>query len=194
MRHLFILSLAAAASWAAAGPARDSLTAYPAQDTLPAYTAPQYPFLMDQPGATKLVDYWYTKYLGRSASTDPSSAWWVNQLVQGKPPISVLAGVLSSQEFFESASKPDAFINHLFTSVLGRKPTWEEAQAWGKRAYVDDIQDNEIRRNIVYDFLSTYERDAGGGSIVLPPAVLRQSLQRQQEGFNLNPPYYPYQN
>jgi hypothetical protein len=184
MRHLFILSLAAALSLAMAGSA---------QDSLPAFSTPQYPFLFDQPGATEVVDYWYKNYLGRSAATDPSSSWWINQLVQGKSPISVLAGLLSSQEFFDSASTSDGFINHLFTSVLGRKPTWQESQPWQRQAYLADIQDNEVRRNLIYDFLSNYEHDAGGGSIVLPPAVLRQGLQQQQDGFNLNPPYNPYQ-
>ena len=185
MRRLLILSLAAAASLAAAGSA---------QDSLPAYTAPQFPFLFDEPGATALVDAWYQKYLKRSATTDPGSSYWVNQLVQGKSPISVLAGLLSSQEYLDSATTtPNEFITHLFTSVLGRKPTWQELQYWGKRAFVDGIQDNEIRRNLIYDFLANYERNAGGGSIVLPQGVLgQQYLQQQQNDYNLDRPYYPY--
>jgi hypothetical protein len=184
MRHLVILALAAAASWAASGWA---------QDSLPAYSTPQLPFLFDEPGATAVVDYWYQKYLGRPASKDPGSSWWVDQLVQGKPPLSVLAGLLSSQEFFESGATPKEFVNHLFTSVLGRKPTWEQAGYWERRAYFENIQDNEIRRNLIYEFLANYEREAGGASIVLPPAVLRQRLQQQENDFSLNPPDYSYQ-
>ena len=130
MRRLIILALAAAASWAASGWA---------QDSLPAYSTPQFPFLFDQPGATKVVDYWYQKYLGRAASTDPGSSWWVDQLVQGKSPIAVLAGLLTSQEHFDYATTPTEFINRLFTSVLGRKPTWQESQYWGRRAFLEDI-------------------------------------------------------
>jgi hypothetical protein len=185
MRHLLILSLAAAASWAAAGSA---------QDPLPAYSVPQFPFLFDEPGATALVDAWYQKYLGRSATTDPGSSYWVNQLVQGKSPISVLAGLLSSQEYFETATTtPTEFVNHLFASVLGRKPTPQESQYWWRRATLDDIQDNEIRRNLIYDFLANYERNVGGGSIVLPQGVLGQQYLRQQQNYyNLDRPYYPY--
>lgn len=184
MRKLLILSLAAAVSWAAA---------VLAQDSLPAYSTPQFPLLQDEPDATALVDTWYQKYLLRSAATDPGSSYYVNQLVQGKSLISVLASLLTSHEFFEDGvTSPTGFVNHLFVSVLGRKPSWEESAVWVRRALIEDLQDNEIRRNFVFDFLSTYQRDAGGGSIVLPGAV-GQRLQQDKNNYNLNRPYYPYQ-
>jgi hypothetical protein len=184
MRYLLILSLAAAASWAAAALA---------QDSLPAYSTPEFPLLFDEPDAVALVDAWYQKYLGRPAATDSGSSYWVNQLVQGKRPFTVLTSILSSQEFFESGpTTSTGFINHLFASVLGRQPTGQESEVWVKQALLQDIQDNELRRNLIFDFLSNYRHDADGQSIVFPGAV-GQRLQQNKNDFNLNRPYYPYQ-
>jgi hypothetical protein len=182
MRYLLIISLAAAASWAAAALA---------QESLPAYSTPEFPLLFDEPDAAALVDTWYQKYLGRSATTDPGSSYWIRQLVQGKRPITVLTSLLTSQEFFSTTTTPTEFVNHLFASVLGRKPTWQESAAWGRRALIEDLQDYEIRRNFIFDFLSTYQRDMSGGSVVLPGTV-GQRLQQNKDYFNLNRPYYPY--
>src|SRR5262249_34330029 len=92
-----------------------------------------------------MVDSWYRAFLGRTALRDPASAGWVNFLRQGGSPTSVLAGILASPEYFNRVGGTmPAFIQAVYTQVVGRPATPGELRFWMRRAFTQD------RRQIAY--------------------------------------------
>jgi hypothetical protein len=100
-----------------------------------------------------LVSFWYQKYLSRVV--DPSGlAGWTQQLMRSAP-ASVLASILSSQEYYARAGcTPDGFVRTLFMDVLGRQPTPQEYN-WAMGHFVFGASSRE-RTRIARDLLNRY--------------------------------------
>jgi hypothetical protein len=89
---------------------------------------------------SSLVDSWYRAYLGRPA--DSGMTYWVNQLQQGTPPDSVLAGILASDEYYnKGGGTPQGFVTALFNDVLKRPPSPADLNFWMSRMYTESRQD-----------------------------------------------------
>ncbi len=111
-----------------------------------------------------LVDFWYRAYLGRSARNDPGSVAWINMLRRGSPPASVLAGILGSREYFNRVGGTmPAFINAIYSDVVGRPPTPGELRFWQRRAFT------QSRRDTANEILA---QNPGAGMFVTLPGVV----------------------
>jgi hypothetical protein len=87
-----------------------------------------------------LVRSWYRTYLNREP--DPQWAVWVDAVRNGQEPNSVLASILSSQEYYDKAGgTPEGFVQTLFRDVTGRRPTPSEMDYWVRRTYDRDRTD-----------------------------------------------------
>jgi hypothetical protein len=167
MKRLILLAGAAVLAFAPAAPAQE-------------------PYLRDPGNAAALVDGWYQRFLGRTARTDRGSRMWVDQLVGGSSPEAVLAGILSSDEYYNRAqSRPEQFIRNLFRDVLQRQPNQREYDFWVRRAYAQDTEDMKTRQDIAYDFLS---RNPGSWRTATAP----EPEPRDRYDYDYRRPYYPY--
>jgi hypothetical protein len=91
------------------------------------YTRPTQP-----PGdsACALVQSWYQRYLHGPADPDGLQAW-VGLLRNGQPPEEVQAGILASEEYYRNhGSDPRAYIEGLYSDVLGRNANRQEVRGW----------------------------------------------------------------
>jgi hypothetical protein len=136
--------------------------------------------------AAAQVDGWYQRFLGRTASTDRGSNLWVTQLTQGNSPEAVLAGILSSNEYYaKGRNTAEGFVNNLFRDLLGRRPTAREYDYWVRRAYAQNAEDMKTRQDIAYDFLS---RNPGSWRTATAP----EPEPRDRYDYDYRRPYYPY--
>ncbi len=85
---------------------------------------------------TRLVRSWYVTYLGRDAGGAEEQGW-VAALLQGASDEQILAGILSSQEFYDrtggllgAPASDDTFVRILFQRFLGRDPSAGEVTAF----------------------------------------------------------------
>jgi hypothetical protein len=106
--------------------------------------------------AEELVRVWYQRFLHREP--DPNRAAWVDALNSGQQPEAVLAGILSSTEYYDKAGgSPEAFVNRLFQDLTGRRPSPSEMDHWVRRAAYGD------RKDVAYALLMRYPQDWGTG-------------------------------
>jgi hypothetical protein len=177
MKRLILLTATAVLSLAPSAPAQQ---AYPP----------------DVGDAAALVDSWYQRFLGRTARTDRGSNSWITQLVNGSSPDQVLAGILSSDEYYgKGASRPEAFVNNLFQDVLGRRPTQREYDYWVRRAYAQNAEDMKTRQDIAYDLLTHNPgswRTAPGAPPPTPVPPPRDRYDYDRDRYDYRRPYYPY--
>jgi uncharacterized protein YkwD len=118
---------------------------------------------------TRLVKSWYVTYLGRTANNGEEQGW-VNSLLQGATEADVLAGILSSQEFYVRAqtlvsagSSDESYIRALYSLLLNRAPSNGEVQGWlatlagSSRAAVTEgfVHSGEYRALMVQSYYST---------------------------------------
>jgi hypothetical protein len=152
----------------------------------PAADAQYYQPPSNDPAA--LVDQWYMRFLGRTATTDRASLAWTNQLRQGASPESVLAGILSSDEYYNRAqSRPEAFIDNLYRDLVSRPATQNEIRFWVQRMYAQNPEDTKTRQDIAYDML--VQHPGSWQSPSLPPPRDRD---RDRYDYDYHRPYYPY--
>jgi len=124
-----------------------------------------------------MVSGWYKHFLGRDPDLYGSA--WVNALQAGQAPASVLAGILTSDEYYNrSGNTPEGFVRQLYLDLTGRQPLPAEMDYWVGRLY----QSN--RTDVAYELLLRYpnvwEPSTGGGyypNAAPPPPALT--------------PYYP---
>src|SRR5262249_9034410 len=91
---------------------------------------------------------WYQRFLEREPDF-PGASGWIQLLRRGQSPQSVLANILSSQEYFEKAgSTLRGFVQTLHRDLYGRPPTRWEFDFWIPRAH------SASRRDVAYDMLS----------------------------------------
>lgn len=155
-----------------------------------------------------LVEHWYETFLHRSATVDlPSSSAWADQLSQGASPNSVLAGIMSSAEYYaKGGNTPDGFIRNMYGDVVVRPPTPAELQYWMQRAYAQDITNPETRKDMAYDLL-TQNPGSAQWSYSTPPVAPTQTWynpdreherernrehDREREKYDYRRPHYPY--
>jgi len=129
----------------------------------------------------QLVDHWYQTFLGRSAVADTNSYTWAEQLRQGSAPNAVLAGILSSDEYYSKGGRtPEGFIRNLFGDIVVRQPTPSELQYWMQRTVTQNPQDPRTRQDIAYDLLTTNPGSAQGSYVVPPPYLPGRERERDQ--------------
>jgi hypothetical protein len=156
--------------------------------TFAPFVSAQQPYPPDAGDAARLVDSWYQRFLGRTGRTDRGSSLWVSQLVEGNSPEQVLAGILSSDEYYgKGGSRPEAFVNNLFREVLGRRPTQREYDYWTRRAYTQNAEDMQTRQDIAYDLLT---QNPGSWRSASAPAPVPQP--RDRYDYDYRRPQYPY--
>jgi len=79
------------------------------------------------------VESYYQRYLGRAADRDGLLAF-TRMLANGVSAEDVQAGIISSDEFWRlNGGRPEGFIRGVYQTVLGRKPTRQEMDVWGRR-------------------------------------------------------------
>jgi hypothetical protein len=102
---------------------------YPPQLRTPRGWSPEY-----------MVETWYRQYLGRHV--DPLGIeFWGGRLRAGHPPGEVLAGVLSSEEYFNMhGGSDDQFVHALYRDLFNRPPTPNELQDGVYRLDVDYLE------------------------------------------------------
>jgi hypothetical protein len=99
--------------------------------------------------AEDLVRSWYRKFLNREP--DPLWSVWVGQVRGGQDPHSVLATILSSEEYYsKGGATPEGFVRSLFQDLTGRPPSPREMDPWVHRAYERD------RTDVAYALLTRY--------------------------------------
>jgi hypothetical protein len=103
----------------------------------------------------ELVRYWYRRYLNRDV--DPVGyETWVNSLRSGNAPEMVLAGILSSDEYYSrGGGTPEGYVTVLVQDLTGRPPTPQEQQYWARRVYY------EPRSDVAYALLTRYPQSSG---------------------------------
>lgn len=74
-----------------------------------------------------LVKAWYFQFLGRSASADPGSRYWVDQLDRGVAPTEVLTRLVSTPEYVQAG------VGVIYRAYLDRAPDA------GARYWVDGV-------------------------------------------------------
>jgi hypothetical protein len=113
-----------------------------------------------------LVEYWYRTYLRREP--DYSASVWVGTLQKGSPPDEVLAGILTSPEYYRiGGSTPAGFVTQLYSDLFGRRPTPRELNYWAGRIYTE-----EDRRTVAEEVLRQNPGVwVGSGAAVAPPAT-----------------------
>ena len=133
-----------------------------------------------------MVDSWYRAYLGRTVLKDPAGAGWVNLLQQGSSPAAVLSGILASAEYYNHVGGTlPAFIQAVYSQVVGRPATPAELNFWMQRAYT------QSRQEIAYENLAQNPR----AGIVAPPAAVLPNWPRDRwphHEHDYRRPYYPY--
>jgi hypothetical protein len=150
-----------------------------------------------------LVDHWYQTFLHRSGRADPSSYSWAQQLQQGAAPNAVLAGILSSDEYYaKGGSTPEGFIRNLYADIIVRQPTASELQYWMQRALTQNIADPETRKDMAYDIL-TNNPGSAQWSYTTPPVLPTQpgydrdrergrEREHERDKYDYRRPQYPY--
>lgn len=100
-------------------------------------------------GPEQLVQSWYRQFLRRNA--DPMASVWINQLAGGEEPESVLAQILSTDEYYARAGgNPAGFVRRLQLDLTGQPPRGDETRRWSHRMYASERQD------IAYEMLRRY--------------------------------------
>src|SRR5262249_46481207 len=91
--------------------------------------------------ANVVVTQWYRQFLEREP--DPAGLPdWPHMVRRGDPPADVLAGILSSDEYFlRGGSTNEAFVGALFADLAGRVPTPREQREWADRVGVTSRKD-----------------------------------------------------
>jgi hypothetical protein len=151
-----------------------------------------------------LVEHWYRTFLGRTA--DRNSYVWADQLRRGAAPNAVLAGILSSDEYYaKGGSTPEGFIRNLFGDIVVRQPTPGELRYWMRRTVTQDITDPQTRKDIAYDLLTTNPGSSQWSYPTPPSPPIRDVVpererewerireqQRERREYDYRRPYYPY--
>jgi hypothetical protein len=108
---------------------------------------------LDRP--EELVRAWYQRYLNRDV--DPAGyQTWVGALRTGSSPEMVLAGILSSDEYYnKGGGTPEGYVTVLCQDLTGRPPTPQERDYWARRVYY------EPRQDIAYAMLTRYPQTWG---------------------------------
>ncbi len=97
----------------------------------------------------QLVAFWYRKFLGREP--DAGLAGWATALRQGNSPEMVLAGILSSEEYYaRGGTTPQGFVRELYRDIAGREPNRRELETLVRRTRL------ESRSDIAYSLLVRY--------------------------------------
>jgi hypothetical protein len=97
------------------------------------------------------VDQFYTNILGRSA--DPvGRTLWVNAFLEGASEVEVLRGFLTSAEYQATHASDLAFVNGLYTQVLGRLP-----DATGQATWLQALRSGQSRAAVAQAFLTSAE-------------------------------------
>jgi hypothetical protein len=107
----------------------------------------QYPYTprgVSNPQA--VVSFWYRRYLHRNP--DAGAAGWANMLRGGQSPQAVLSAILASDEYYLAAGgTPPSLVRTLFFDLVGREPTPQEFNYWGRRLQY------QRRSDVVYQLL-----------------------------------------
>ena len=105
----------------------------------------------------ELVQSWYQRYLHRSGNVNELSGW-VTLLNRGSAPEEVEAGILGSDEFYNThGGTPEGFVRGLFDDVLRRRPTPQEFQRWTLEA----SRHLNRRARVAQDLLRIYHAETG---------------------------------
>ncbi len=108
----------------------------------------------------RVVDDWYTEFLGRGA-TGGEEMGWVNQLTAGASQDTVLTAILTSPEFYARAGGTDsAYVQALYHVLLQRSPSASEQDSWvatlgtqGRQSVVAGIRGSSEFRGSTLDSL-----------------------------------------
>lgn len=104
--------------------------------------------------AQMLVDSWYKQYLHHRASLDADAA--VQAVRGGQSPELVLAGILSSNEYYRLAGgTPVTYIQQLYGDLRNRAPSRSETNYWLRRLQVD------TRKNVAYNLVAPHPQSWG---------------------------------
>jgi uncharacterized protein (DUF2141 family) len=99
------------------------------------------------------VDQFYTTFLGRSA--DPAGqAYWVNVFLDGASEVDVIRDFVTSPEYQATHASDQAFVNGLYTQILGRLP-----DAAGQATWLQALQSGGSRAAVAQAFLTSAEVD-----------------------------------
>jgi hypothetical protein len=157
----------------------------------------------------ELVEHWYQTFLRRNPARDRSTYAWAEQLRRGVSPNAVLAGIISSDEYYaKGGSNPEGFIRNLFADILVRPPKEGELRYWMRRALTQDITDPQTRQNIAYEILTSNPGSASGSYGAPPPPregydperererrrewERWRDRERERDQYDYRRPYYPY--
>jgi len=143
-------------------------------------TAPaQYYHPSSAPGDPQtMVNSWYQRYLHRPA--DAGAAGWVQSLRTGHSPEEILSSILSSQEYYQDAGgSRAAYIQRLFTDLVGRPPAGPEITYWAGRMRFDS------RKDVAYQLLIRHPQDWSINAGEAPAAPARP------RSYYYDPGYYP---
>jgi uncharacterized protein YkwD len=76
------------------------------------------------------VEGWYQAYLGRAAASSEAQAW-VNWMLSGASQENALAGILSSNEYYNRVGGTDPqYIQSLYSQLLHRTASTQEVSVW----------------------------------------------------------------
>jgi hypothetical protein len=141
------------------------------------------------PDAQALVVSWYQRYLHRDPANGEELGW-VNHLVQGAAPETLLADILGSQEYFDKAGgTPEGFVESLFADLVGRRPTPQEMQYGVSQLYYANTNYYDVsggRHNVAYAMLMRYPQSFN------PPTPYYPDDHRYKYQSPVYPPYKKY--
>jgi hypothetical protein len=120
------------------------------------------------------VNTYYQEILGRSATGDAASNFWVNLLQADDDETEVIRGIMTSQEYQSQHSSDPAFVTDLYFRLFGRS-----ADNAGLTYWEGQLANNVSRAAVIDGFLhSTEGADLLVGSYY--SAFLQRSADAQQ--------------
>jgi hypothetical protein len=117
---------------------------------------------------THLVRHWYTRFLGREATSNEEKPW-VDLMFLGATEEQILSRILSSQEYsdrtiamFTTGTNDERYVQSLYFFLLNRTPTASEVSSWTAQlpaigreaAALGFLQSSEFRTDTVTLFYS----------------------------------------
>jgi hypothetical protein len=153
---------------------------------------------------TMLVKNLYQQYLGRNAVGGEEQGW-VQLMLRGEGQEQILAGILSSAEFYQraqtlitSGTPDERYIQALYSAVLGRTASAAEVSNWlqllptvGRFGVaLGFVESTEFRTNMVTAFYSNFLQRAPDAAGLAAWVRSGQDLNHIRQGFEMSNEFF----